>query len=249
MDISIVIPAYNESHKVGRDIKEAAAFLNSNKFTGEIIVVDDGSSDDTAGAATKAGEKFSPEIAVKVIRYEENRGKGFAIRSGIKESSGDFVLFVDSGCCVPFQGSLEGLRILHYRSGDIDIVHGSRKLRKSRIIEGQNPYRRMCSWFFRYFIILWMEIPAVLSDTQCGFKMYRGDTGRKLYGECVSDGFMFDVEIILRALEHGYKIEEFGIEWTCDRDSRLRPTRSVWRILTELFKIKRIMAQERKGQS
>lgn len=249
MDISIVIPAYNESHKVGRDIEEAAAFLNGNKFTGEIIIVDDGSSDDTAGAATKAGESFSPEVQVKVIRYEDNRGKGFAIRSGIKESSGDFILFVDSGCCVPFQDSLEGFKILQDPSGDIDIVHGSRKLRKSRIIEGQNPYRRMCSWFFRNFIILWMEVPAVLSDTQCGFKMYRGDIGRKLYDECVSDGFMFDIEIILRALEHGYKIEEFGIEWTCDSDSRLHPTRSVWGILTELIKIKKIMARERKNQT
>lgn len=249
MDISIVIPAYNESHKVGRDIKEAAAFLNGNKITGEIIVVDDGSSDDTSGAAKKAGEKFSPEIHVKVIRYEDNRGKGFAIRSGIKESSGDFVLFVDSGCCIPFHDILKGFKILHDPSGEIDIVHGSRKLHKSRIIEGQNPYRRMCSWFFHQFAVLWMEIPAVLSDTQCGFKMYRGDIGRKLYGECVSDGFMFDVEIILRALEHGYKIEEFGIEWTCDHDSRLHPTRSVRGILTELIKIKKIMAQERKNRA
>jgi dolichyl-phosphate beta-glucosyltransferase len=249
MDISIVIPAYNESQKVGRDIEESAAFLKDNNFSGEIIVVDDGSGDDTAEAAKKAGENFLPEIPVKVIRYEENRGKGFAIRTGVKDSRGDFVLFVDSGCCVPFQDSLEGIKILQDLSNGIDIVHGSRKLRKSRIIECQNPYRRMCSWFFHQFAVLWMEIPAVLSDTQCGFKIYRGDIGRELFGKCVSDGFMFDVEIILRAIEYGYKIEEFGIEWRCDRDSRLHPTRSVWGILSELFKIKKIMARERKNRT
>jgi len=249
MDISIVIPAYNEFRKVGRDIEEAAAFLKGNNFTGEIIVVDDGSGDDTAEAAKKAGESVFPEIRVKVIRYEENRGKGFAIRSGIKESTGDCVMFADSGCCVPFQDFLEGFKMLQDPSGGTDIAHGSRKLSESRIIEGQNPYRRICSWLFHRFAILWMKIPSVLSDTQCGFKIYRGDIGRKLYGECISDGFMFDIEIILRALKHGYQIKEFGIEWRCDRDSRLHPTRSMWGILTELLKIKRTMSRETKDQT
>lgn len=248
MDISIVIPAYNEFGKVGRDIEEAAAFLKRNNFTGEIIVVDDGSSDDTAEAAKKAGENVLPEIAVKVIRYKENRGKGFAIRSGIKESTSDYVLFADSGCCVPFQDFLYGFKMLQNPTDGIDIAHGSRKLSESRIIKGQNPYRRLCSWLFHQFAILWMKIPTALSDTQCGFKIYRGDIARKLYGECVSNGFMFDIEIILRALEHGYRIKEFGIEWRCDRDSRLHPTRSIWGILTELLKIKRAMAGKRKNQ-
>jgi hypothetical protein len=82
------------------------------------------------------------------------------------------------------------------------------------------------------------KISAELTDTQCGFKIYRGDAARSLYGECVTDGFMFDIEVILRALSQGYQIKEFPIDWTCDPDSRLSPTRSIWQILAELIRIR-----------
>jgi len=89
-----------------------------------------------------------------------------------------------------------------------------------------------------------MKISAEFTDTQCGFKIYRGDTARRLYSQCISDGFMFDVEIIMRAKKQGYRIKEFPIEWTCDSDSRLSPTRSLWRILSELITIKRTLAKK-----
>ena len=87
-----------------------------------------------------------------------------------------------------------------------------------------------------------MKIPPELTDTQCGFKIYKGDVARHLYGECMTDGFAFDIEIIIRAGKEGYRIKEFPIDWTCDRDSRLSPTRSSWRVLSELLKIKRSVA-------
>ena len=88
-----------------------------------------------------------------------------------------------------------------------------------------------------------MKISSELSDTQCGFKIYRGDVARNLYGQCVTDGFMFDLEIIMRAEKQGYRIKEFPIDWTCDRDSRLSPAKSLWRVLRELITIKRIPAK------
>ena len=84
-----------------------------------------------------------------------------------------------------------------------------------------------------------MKIPAGLTDTQCGFKIYRGDVGREIYNQCITDGFMFDVETILRAVKLGYRIEEFPIEWTCDPDSRITPARDIGLILGELSRIKK----------
>jgi hypothetical protein len=90
-----------------------------------------------------------------------------------------------------------------------------------------------------------MKIPAEFTDTQCGFKIYKGDVGRHLYGECITDGFTFDIEIIMRAQKEGYIIKEFPIDWTCDRDSRLSPTRSSWSVLSELLTIRRVMAKNK----
>jgi hypothetical protein len=84
-----------------------------------------------------------------------------------------------------------------------------------------------------------MQIPPGLTDTQCGFKLYKGNVARELYSGCGILGFAFDIEIILRAVRAGYRIREFPIEWTCDRDSRLRPVHSLWNVLSELRRIKR----------
>ena len=97
---------------------------------------------------------------------------------------------------------------------------------------------------FHWFVIHYMKVPAEYTDTQCGFKIYKGDAARHLYGECITDGFIFDIEIILRARKEGYHIQEFPIDWTCDPDSRLSPTRNLRRVLTELWTIRQIMSEE-----
>ncbi len=240
MELSIVIPAYDESRKIARDVEAAAAFLNHHQLTGEIIVVDDGSKDGTSQAAK--GVKVSPNVKLEVIRYEEHRGKGYAVRTGINHSSGQYVMFADSGSCVPYEDTMRGLDLL--RDGACDIAHGSRKMRGCHIEKAQSLYRRLCSKLFHWLVIHDMGIPAEFTDTQCGFKMYKGDVARRLYGQAVTDGFTFDIEIIMRAQREGYRIKEFPIDWTCDRDSRLSPTRSSWRVLSELLTIRRIMSKK-----
>ena len=240
MDLSIVIPAFEESKKIARDVEAAAAFLEGNHFTGQIIVVDDGSKDNTAEAARSV--EISPDIELKVIRYQRHRGKGYAVRRGMKDTGGQYVMFADSGCCVPYEDTLRGLELL--KSGACDIAHGSRKMRGCHIEKAQSLYRRICSRAFHWFVIHDMKIPAEFTDTQCGFKIYKGDVARQLYGRCITDGFAFDIEIIMRAQKCGYRIKEFPIDWTCDRDSRLSPTRSSWRVLSELMTIMRVMAKK-----
>lgn len=242
MDLSIVIPAYEESKKIARDIKAAAVFLKENHFTGQIVVVDDCSKDNTAEIAKNTLTNPSPGIELKVERYNQHRGKGYAVRKGIEQTTGEYVMFADSGCCVPYEDTLRGLELI--KSGACDIAHGSRKMRGCHIEKDQSLYRRICSKIFHWFVIHDMKIPAEFTDTQCGFKIYRGDVARRLFGKCVTDGFTFDIEIIMRAQKEGFRIKEFPIDWTCDPDSRLSPTRSSWRVLSELLTIRRITAKK-----
>jgi dolichyl-phosphate beta-glucosyltransferase len=240
MDLSIVIPAYEESKKIARDISEAAGFLEAHNFTGQIIVVDDGSRDNTAETAKNTA--VPNHIQLNVIRYEKHMGKGYAVRTGMNQTSGDYVMFADSGSCVPYEDTLRGLELL--KSDKCDIAHGSRKMRGCHIEKTQSLYRRICSRMFHWFVIHDMKIPAEFTDTQCGFKMYKGDVARHLYGEAITDGFTFDIEIIMRAQIEGYRIKEFPIDWTCDRDSRLSPTRSSWQVLSELLRIRKTLSKK-----
>ena len=242
MELSIVIPAYNESKKIAQDVKMAVAFLDDNDFTGQIIVVDDGSKDNTTEVANNAVDNPPAGIEIKVERYNHHHGKGYAVRKGIEQTSGEYVMFADSGSCVPYEDTLYGLELI--KSGGCDIAHGSRKMLGCHIEKDQSLYRHICSKMFHWFVIHDMKIPAEFTDTQCGFKIYRGDVARHLYGECITDGFTFDIEIIMRAQKEGYRIKEFPVDWTCDRDSRLSPTRSSWRVLSELLTIRRVMAEK-----
>ena len=241
MDISIVIPVFEESKKIASDINAASQFLQNNNLTGEIIIADDGSKDGSAEVAQ--GTPVPPKVTLKVVRSENNRGKGHAVKSGITQSSGQYVMFADCGCCVSYSHILDGLKLLRNRF--CDIAHASRKLAKSKIHRHQLLRRRICSTLFRQVMIYFMKMPHEITDSQCGFKIYNGDIARNLYSKCITDGFMFDIEIILRAKKQNHRIIEFPIEWTCDRDSRLSMSRSFFSVLRELLAIKRALAKEK----
>jgi hypothetical protein len=151
-------------------------------------------------------------------------------------------MFADSGCCVPYENILIGLECI--KNGECEIANGSRKLEKSKINTSQKFHRRIYSQVFRRLLALYLKIPTELTDTQCGFKIYRGDVGRNLYSQCISNGFMFDVEVICRALKQGYRIKEFPVDWTCDKDSRFSLGRSFWQLWTELRMIKSMLKEK-----
>jgi len=244
--LTIVIPAFEEGKKIARDVQAAAEFLVSQNIAGEVIVADDGSSDETAAHARQAAIPTAVHRAV--IRSDTHRGKGSAVRNGVLASQGEYVMFADSGLTIPYDNALTGLRLL--QEGSADLAHGSRELPGSIIRKDRDWDRKIISRAFRVLMGAWMHLPRSLTDTQCGFKIYRGDVARKLYAECASDGFMFDIEIILLALRHGYRIAEFPVEWTCDRDSRLGIRRSSADIIGELLQIRRaLLTQQQRGQT
>lgn len=234
MDITIIIPAFNESKKIARDIKAACDFALENNFDAEIIIVDDGSTDNTYDTAVNC--QTPDPVKLSVIRLSQNRGKGYAVRKGIEKSTGDYVMFADSGCCVPYKNTIEAIEML--KNDICDIAHGSRKMKGCKIKIPQPWHRQIFSKIFRYCVILLMHIPAKFTDTQCGFKVYKGNIARQLYKQCIIDGFMFDIEVITKALKSRYRIKEFPVIWTCDLDSRLSPHRNFHTLIWELIKIK-----------
>jgi len=235
MELSIVIPAYNEANKIARDVQAAADFLGKHHLSGEIIVVDDGSNDQTARNARKA--PLLHPVKRSVITYQPNRGKGHALKVGIKETKGMYVLFADSGLCIDYEFATKGLAML--KTGQCHLAHASRRMHGSHIVHKHLPHRRVCSQIFRGLVHLFMGIPNHITDTQCGFKLYRGDVARHLYQQCTSERFMFDVEIILRAQQQGYHICEFPIDWDSDRDTRFRFLNNSIRSMIDLVAIKR----------
>lgn len=228
LDLSIVIPAFKESYKIERDIRAAAEFLTANGLAGEIIVVDDGSPDDTAERARALVAEIAP---LQVLSYEPNRGKGHAVRYGILRSRGRIVMFADAGLCVPYRIARIGLEMINM--GMCDVAMGSRGMRGS-VKVAQPLYRRLGSRAYGFFAKTFMGIPRYITDTQCGFKLYRREVAHALFEPIVTDGFMFDTEAILRALRAGYTILEFPVLWSNDPDTRYDPVKGTIRNLQEL---------------
>jgi dolichyl-phosphate beta-glucosyltransferase len=232
LELSIVIPAYKETRKIRRDIQAAAEFLENHRIAGEILLVDDGSPDQTFELA----KSFEAEFPVlKVLGYEQNRGKGYALRYGMTQTRGKNVMFADAGLCVPYEIATIGLTMLDLEMCDMAI--GSRRMRGS-IRRKQPLYRRLGSKGYSLLIHTLMGLPLYISDTQCGFKLYKGDVARHLYAATFTDGFMFDIEVILRALMAGYQVLEFPVLWSNDADSRFNPLTGSWRLLKDLAVIR-----------
>ena len=239
-ELSIVIPAYREAEKIGDDVAAAGDFLDREfAGAGELIVVDDGSPDDTAARARAATARLPVTVRARVLVANENRGKGAALRLGVAATSGRRVLFADAGGCVPFEDCLRGVAVLDDSREPTRIAHGSRRLPDARIERRPPLYRRIGTRVFRQLVGLWLGVPGHLRDTQCGFKLYDGEVARRLFAASFTDGFMFDIELIRRAHRAGETIREFPVSWRNDHDTRFDPVRGSWRNLRELVQIRR----------
>jgi dolichyl-phosphate beta-glucosyltransferase len=234
MKLTIIIPAYNEEKKIEKDILLADKFLTEQNLNGEIIVVDDGSSDATYRKANDARERISSSL--NVIKNERNCGKGCAVKRGMLEARGEYIAYCDAGATVPLNNVLVGLNLL--MNNDCDIAHGSRMLKESMIKVPQAKDRKLSSALIRFIVVKFLGVPESLTDTQCGFKIYKKEAARKIFPKQKTNGFMFEVENILRARKNGFRINEFPVEWSCDRDSRITLLSTPWKVLYEMIRIK-----------
>lgn len=237
MDLSIVIPALNEEKKIAPDITTAAFFFGEAGLKGEVIVVDDGSSDHTFHNALTA--MVPDAIRRRVVRLDRNTGKGAAVKAGVRETTGDIVLYADSGTCIPYEDALPAYTRI--RAGEVDIALGSRTHPKSIICRNRPFSRRVVSRLFRGVARLITGLPKDIDDSQCGFKLYRGDLARKLFAELETPGFAFEIELLLKAKRRGLRIEEFPVHWNCDLDTRLHPSRQSLAVWKELWRVRKIL--------
>lgn len=243
--LSIVIPAYNEAKRIADTLTRIASSKTLANRRVEIIVVDDGSTDETArrvkevaerlNAATGAGNGMEPDRQrLRVLSGESHRGKGFAVRRGALESQGDVVLMCDADLSTPIN-QLD--RLLPWLDRGFDVVIGSRRMDDSVLDPPQAWTRRVMDAVFR--AIRRRVILPEIRDTQCGFKCFTRAAARDLFSRATMDGFIFDCEILERARRSAYRIKEVGVVWRNDRDSRVRPIRDSIAMLIGVWRIRR----------
>ncbi len=230
--LSIVIPAYNEEKKIDADLAAALDYFDRRPYSFEVIAVDDGSADATAAKLAEWERRCSPKV--RAICYQPNRGKGYAVRTGMLAARGERRMFADAGLCVPFPEAERGLAALE---AGCDVAIGSRKLAASRVVQPQAAYRRWGSRVFGALVRRLMGLGGI-EDTQCGFKFFTARAAQELFGRSRIDGFMFDAETLIHARRLGMKICEFPVEWRADPDSRYRPLAGSVRNLVELARIR-----------
>lgn len=213
VELSVVIPAYNEAGRIGPTLDRIDAYLRSRGVEAEVLVVDDGSTDRTAELVEGHGAP-----GLRLIRQGANLGKGAALRRGVVESSGRRVLLCDADLSTP----IEELASLERRlAAGADLAIGSRGLDDSAVRRHQPLYRELMGKTFNR-IIRCLGVRGV-RDTQCGFKLLDGEVARRLFADLRTDGFAFDVELIWLARRGGYRIDEVGVEWWNSPDSRVDP--------------------------
>lgn len=213
VDVSIIIPAYNEANRIARALKPTIEFLKQKNFTSEIIVVSDGSEDSTIRAAEACKDDYN---YLTVIDYQQNRGKGYAIKTGMQAANGTYRLFMDADYAVP----IEYLDIFLNKIKDgYDIVIGSREHKNSAIIKRQSFIRERLAKLFNVLQRIVLSLP--IKDTQCGFKLFTASAAEKLFNTITLNCAYFDAELLYIAKLYNMKISESDIEWTHDNETRL----------------------------
>lgn len=216
MRLSVVIPAFNEALRLSSTLGEIVRYLQDHPrwLPAEILVVDDGSSDETSEVAKAA--PMADGISLQCLVHDRNRGKGAAVRTGFGAAQGKAILLCDADMATP----IEELDVLDKYLTDGAVI-GSRAIDRGLIERAQPKYRDLMGRVFNQAV----QIIAVrgIRDTQCGFKLFDGDLGRRIAAVQRIDGFAFDVEILLLARFWGREVYEVPVRWRHVDESRVRP--------------------------
>ena len=228
MDISLVIPAYNESGIIMDTIQTVSARLAELTAEYEVLIVDDGSTDGMAELVRGCGDP-----RVRLEGYASNRGKGCAVRTGMLAARGDLILCTDADLAYGvdvFAGLLERLR-----TGEADLVIGSRRIGG----EGYKNYPPLRILMSKCFGLLSHMISGLPYDTQCGIKAYRRQAARDIFSRCTTDGFSFDFEVLMWADKLGLKVEQFPVSVINFRESKVNVIRDSARMFRDVFRIRK----------
>jgi glycosyltransferase involved in cell wall biosynthesis len=235
--LSIVIPAYNEAARLGRSVTTILSYLSERRYRAELIVVDDGSTDGTTEVAQEA-MRDAGSVEARVIRYEENRGKGYAVRLGLLAAKANIALFSDADLSSPIT---EAPKLVDpIQRGECDLTFGSRALDR-RLIGIHQPWRReQGGRVFNLIVRLATALP--FWDTQCGFKAFRMNVCRPLIESAQIDRFGFDVELIYLGHLAQLRLREVPVRWNHEAggplDSSTNYSRDSLRMINEVRRIR-----------
>lgn len=237
--LSIVVPAYNEQRRLPTTLRRILEFLATQSFTAEVIVVDDGSTDETAATAETLA---TTHTNVRVIR-NDHRGKGYTVRTGMLLAHGRYVLFTDADLAVP---TTEWHKLAALLESGYDVVIGSREGYGARRI-GEPRYRHVMGRIFNTVV----RIVALggIQDSQCGFKAFQREAAHKIFGsvqlygpaaKLVKDAAVtaFDVEVLFLARKFGYRIKEVPVEWHYGAETKVDPIRDSWRNFSDVLRVR-----------
>lgn len=226
--VSIVIPAYNEAARLPETLVLIKDFIDQQDYTAEIVVIDDGSSDDTVTIVKKMARRI-PEL--RLIENAQNKGKGKVVQQGMLEAAGAFRLFMDADYSTP----ITELPKLLAEADTASVVIGSRYLRPDSIKVKQPLKRRIisrtCNWLIQRLVL-----PGI-KDTQCGFKLFSAEATRASFPDLTRQGWSFDIELLVIASQRGFAIKEVPVDWFDAKQSTLRASRGAVPFIKDLWTI------------
>jgi dolichyl-phosphate beta-glucosyltransferase len=229
--LSIIVPAFDEEKRLGASLKRMLTYFDSLHYPFEILVVDDGSKDDTA-ALVRTISACRPQV--RLLSYTPNHGKGYAVRYGILQARGERILFCDADMATPIE-ELEKLQAK--LDAGYDIAIGSRDVQGSQLIKRQSRLRETGGKIFNALVRA-IAVPGI-HDTQCGFKLFTQNAAQSIFRRCQVDHFAFDVEVLYLALRiFGMRVAEVPVRWAHQEGSKVRFLRDAVRMFKTLFRIR-----------
>ncbi len=227
--LSIVIPAYNEAKRIGSTLEHILEFMAKKEYDYEIIVVDDGSKDNTCEVV----KEKTRDTKARILVNEVNQGKGYTVSRGVLAAEGEYVLFSDADESTPIS---ELDKLMEAVKQGYDIAIGSRAVDRSTVEVPQAWLRDMMGRTFN--LIVRAVVIGGIKDTQCGFKLFRAEAAKKIFPRQRITGFSFDVESLFLARKFGYKIVEIPVRWINSPASTVHPIRDSARMFRDVLRIR-----------
>ena len=228
-NVSVIIPSFNEKRRIEKTLNAINDYFSAGQLTRQIIVVDDGSTDNTVGIVEGLRNKIKD---LSIIAYRSNSGKGHAIKKGVESCRGEYILFTDADNSTPIQEFDKFCPLLK----DNELVIGSRYLAGSKIVVKQPLYRvfigRLANMLIQFSIL------DGVRDTQCGFKAFQHEAAKEIFSRMKVKRFGFDIEILSIAQLLNFHVKEVPVSWYNSPESRLRPIKDTFRTFSELVYIK-----------
>lgn len=225
--LSVVVPVYNESKRIA-NIPKIAKYLLKQQFTSELIIVNDGSIDDTSQKIIEYKKRFK----LRLISYKKNRGKGYAVKKGVLASQGGYILLTDIDLSTP----LREIRKFLFHTAHFDVLIATRKSKHSKLLQRQPLFRELLGKGFTNLSNL--SLGLCFSDFTCGFKIFSKKCAKQIFSKVTIDGWGFDTEVLFIAKMKNFSVKEIPVFWRNDPKSKVKFPNDLIQSFLDLIRIK-----------